>query len=127
MLHIDDDERIRDLVALAMELNDEVSLIQAANGTDGLRLARQLKPDLILLDFMMPGLSGEDVITEIHASPEIARIPVVFMTARTTQADDEFMMSLGARDVIRKPFDPFQLPERVSEFLTVEGIDVKCA
>ena len=118
VLQIDDDADIRELTAFTFELVSPIVLLQAAGGAEGVRLALEEKPDLILLDFMMPELSGEDVLNALRKSKETRDIPVVFMSARTTPADENHMRSLGAQDIIKKPFDPVSLPDRIAQLIT---------
>ena len=118
VLQIDDDADIRELTAFAFELASGIVLLQAAGGAEGIRRALAEKPDLILLDFMMPELSGEDVLKALKKSQETRDIPIVFMSARTTPADEHHMRSLGAQDIIKKPFDPISLPDRVAQLIT---------
>lgn len=127
VLQIEDEESIQELTTLALGLSDELSIVQADNGLDGLRLAHEIKPDLILLDFMLPSLSGEDVIKQIRASAEIDRTPIIFMTARTNPADIELMRALGADDVITKPFDPVGLPDRIFSVIAATNSLPECA
>jgi DNA-binding response OmpR family regulator len=123
VLHIEDDEDIRALTALAFEIAGSVNFIQASDGRQGLELVERSAPDLVLLDYMMPGLSGAEVLTQIRAMPAPAcNVPVVFVTARATYEDEKMMRKLGAMDVIRKPYDPVELPGVVNGFLAVERV-----
>lgn len=109
VLHIEDDEDIRDLASMALAMDDEIALTQAVDGEDGLRKARERKPDLVLLDFMMPGLSGDEVFIRLRDEPGLSDVPIVFVTARTLQEDEKRMRDLGAIAILRKPFDPLAL------------------
>ena len=117
ILLIDDQEDIRELASVGFDLLDGFILTEASTGEEGLEVARREVPDLVLLDFMMPGLSGPDVIKCLKECPRTACLPVVFMTARATGEDEILMTSLGAAGVIRKPFDPLQLPLEISKYL----------
>lgn len=127
VLHIDDETDIREIVSFAFDLAGEFDLLQAPDGNEGLLIARNWLPDLILLDFMMPELNGVDVIRQLKKSPDTADIPVVFMTARTTADEEESMLSLGAVAVIKKPFDPLQLPHEVQQYFALAGSEPLCA
>ncbi len=70
-------------------------------------------PDLVLLDVMMPGLDGPEVLAALRAHPDLASLPVAFMTAKAQPAEIARFRALGACDVIVKPFDPMTLAERV--------------
>lgn len=123
VLHIEDDEDIRALTALAFELTGNVNFSQASDGRQGLEMIKRSVPDLILLDFMMPGLSGADVLTHVRALPAPAcDVPIVFVTARATYEDEKMMRELGAMDVIRKPYDPVELPGIIDRFLAAEQV-----
>lgn len=123
VLQIEDDEDIRALTALAFELTGNVNFTQASDGRKGLEMIRRSVPDLILLDFMMPGLSGADVLAQVRALPTPAcDVPIVFVTARATYEDEKMMRELGAIDVIRKPYDPVELPRIIDRFLAAERV-----
>jgi signal transduction histidine kinase len=81
----------------------------ASNGEEGLRLARELLPHVIVCDVMMPILDGYGVLRELRADPQTATIPVIFLTAMTARNDMRQGMELGANDYIPKPFEPLEL------------------
>jgi two-component system, cell cycle response regulator len=85
----------------------------ALSGADGLRLARGLGPDLILLDIEMPGMSGLDAIRALKAEPATTAIPVIFLTWRSGDADEASGLELGAIDYIAKPFNAAIMTARV--------------
>lgn len=108
LLVIDDHERIRENVAEILRLaNYEV--FTAENGTNGLALAIQEKPDLIICDITMPELDGYGVLEGIRANPTTAFVPFIFLTARTERSDQRKGMELGADDYISKPFDDSEI------------------
>jgi DNA-binding response OmpR family regulator len=94
-----------------------MQVLEAADGETGLALARKERPDLILLDVMMPGLDGWDVARQLAADPETSEIPVVFLTARAGEDDRRLGASLGGAGYVLKPFDPVQIGELVEEVL----------
>lgn len=118
VLHIEDDDEIRALTALAFEFADDMELIQAPDGQTGLKLLEDMTPHLVLLDYMMPGLSGADVIRVMNRNDRLKRIPVAFVTARTVPEDEAKMRSLGAISILRKPFDPLALPNFIRTHAT---------
>jgi CheY-like chemotaxis protein len=79
------------------------------------RKALASQPDVILLDVMMPELDGPSTFALLQRSEETRSIPVIFLTAKVQPADRRNLVSLGARGIIAKPFDPLQLPETVAE------------
>lgn len=100
---------------------DGYEVHEADNGDNGLRMAKALHPDIVLLDVMMPGqLDGFQVCARIRADPELARIPVVILTARDQQSDLEAGRRAGCTAYLTKPFSPLRLIETV-ERLTATG------
>jgi len=90
----------------------------ATNGEKALKIANgEEKPDLVLLDVMMPGMDGYEVCRRLKANPATARIPIVFVTAKTCQDDREKGLEAGAIDYIHKPFEAPVLIERVQAHL----------
>ena len=87
--------------------------LTAENVEDGLRLAEEHLPDLILLDVMMPKMKGRDVCASLKANPKTAKIPVIFLTALGLADHVKGGMDLGADDYIVKPFEPAELKERI--------------
>lgn len=113
ILLIDDEPDIRAVAELSLEQVGGFSLDSAASGEEGLERARAQRPDLVLLDMMMPGLDGLETLALFRADPEIAGIPVIFMTARSQPAELEEYLAAGALGVILKPFDPMELPNEI--------------
>ena len=88
--------------------------ITADSGEDGLRLAEEQVPDLILLDIMMPKMKGRDVCARLKANPKTHKIPVIFLTALGLADHVKAGMDLGADDYIVKPFEPAELKARIA-------------
>ncbi len=86
----------------------------AENGEEGLRIAQEQRPDLILLDIMMPKMKGRDVCARLKANPKTQGIPVVFLTALQMADHIKAGIDLGADDYIVKPFRPAELKERIA-------------
>ncbi len=107
ILLVDDDENIRTIALLSLEDDYQVEI--ATSGQAALQHAMKSKPDLILLDVMMPGLDGKATFEKLQEIPELAKIPVVFMTAKVQIHEIDFYLKLGAAGVITKPFDPMTL------------------
>ena len=118
LLHVDDDENIRALAALAFDLAGGVAVHSAASGSEALRLvAEGLRPDVVLLDVMMPGMDGPAVLAALAEMPEVAGAPVIFMTAQTQDHEVARLKALGALGVVIKPFDPMPLPTQIVQLL----------
>src|SRR5712691_2973210 len=110
------EQTLRNLLRASLDgLGHEIH--EAANGEEGLRLAHQLVPDLVLLDMMMPGRSGLEVLQELRADPALADIAVVMVTARVQADDREGALAAGADAFLSKPFRPAELVALVSELL----------
>ncbi len=117
ILYVDDEADIREVAQLALELEPGFEVRICESGAEALDVAPKWRPDLILLDVMMPGMDGPAVLAGLRALAETAATPVVFITARTQQQEVAQLRSLGAQGVIAKPFDPMALAGQVSEFL----------
>jgi CheY-like chemotaxis protein len=116
VLVVEDNPDIRKLITMTLDFGD-FNVHEAENGVDGLRLATTLKPQLMLLDVMMPGgMDGYQVCQHIKSTPEMAAIGVVMLTARGQQADLEAGRQAGCDAYLTKPFSPLELIE------TVEGL-----
>jgi putative two-component system response regulator len=98
-------------------LQDNYAVLTIPSGDKLLAVLKKNKPDLILLDVEMPGMSGYDVIKEIKADPETTAIPVIFLTGKTEPENERMGRSLGAVDYICKPFSPPQLLEKIALYL----------
>jgi len=103
------DDEASNLQLLRQILQDHYRLLFAKDGARALELARQEQPDLVLLDVMMPGMSGYEVCAALKAHPATASTPVIFVTALTETADEVEGFEAGAVDYITKPVDVAQL------------------
>lgn len=117
LLIIDDEEDIRKVARLALVHLGGMEVAEASNGPDGIAAAAALKPDGILLDVMMPGLDGPDVLGRLRADPATAAIPVIFLTAKAMGSEIARLRSLGAAGVLTKPFDPATLSAQIRAIL----------
>jgi diguanylate cyclase (GGDEF)-like protein len=113
LVYADDEPDLRVIVQIALNLAQGLTVQTAESGEQALQLARELQPDLLLLDVMMPGLDGPATLQRLRADPAIARIPVIFVTAKATPENVARFRALGASAVIAKPFDPMQLAAQV--------------
>jgi len=116
ILVIVDNDDIRGLLSLVLQ-KEGYEVLEAAGGSEALIKINESKPDLILLDVMMPGLSGLEVLATIRESREkkISQVPVIMITAKSTIDDIDAAIELGANSYIVKPFRPANLVEKVSE------------
>jgi len=110
ILIVDDDKNIVDLVQTYLE-KDNYRVLTAHNGLRALELARQKRPDLIVLDLMLPGMDGLDVCRVLRA--EDHNMPIIMLTAKTTEDDKLVGLDLGADDYVTKPFSPRELLARI--------------
>ena len=115
ILHVDDDEDIRTLTKMALELVGKYQVEQFASGEETLENLGALSAQLFLLDYMMPGMSGEELWRRLRDVPGLEQVPVVFMTAKTEAAFSERLMNMGALSVIMKPFDISELSAQIAE------------
>jgi len=116
ILICDNEEPLRALVRAALEeLGHE--LIEAADGDRALELVRERRPDLLVLDVMMPGRSGLEVVSEIRGEPPIAATKIIVVSARAQAADVLAAEQAGADRFLRKPFSPLELERIAAELL----------
>lgn len=115
ILFIDDDADIQFIVKMSLEEIPGIELRFALSGEEGIKSAMEFNPDLILLDVMMPNMDGIGTLKALKLLPTLAKIPVVFVTARAQKDELEEYIEMGALDVIVKPFDPIMLPKIVQK------------
>ena len=116
VLVADDDPDILSLVAYRLERSG-YEVLTAADGADALRLTLAHRPDLVVLDVMMPLIDGYGVTRAIRSHPPTERTPVLLLTARVQEADVAQGFAAGADDYIKKPFSPGELRARVQAVL----------
>lgn len=116
VLVCEDEPDILALIATRLE-REGYEVMTAADGDEGLRKALEERPDLLLLDWMMPGLSGLEVCTALRAHPEANRTRVLMLTARAQQSDIDAAFAAGVDDFIIKPFRSGELQQRVADLL----------
>lgn len=113
ILHVDDDPLMRDVVDLALGFDSEFVVLSCADAEKALAAVPGWGPDLIILDVKMPGMDGPAMLARLREDPATARIPVIFITGRSTPVERESLLALGAVAVIDKPFYPVKLAETV--------------
>lgn len=116
ILAIEDDPDIVELLRFNLE-RESYRVSAALTGTDGLEQLRQERPDLLILDLMLPEMSGFEVCRAIRSDPKLMDLPVIMLTARSEEADVIAGIELGADDYITKPFSPRELTARVGALL----------
>lgn len=114
VLIIDDDDDIREVAAVVFDLAGHYEVTAAASGSAGILLALEGRPDVILLDVMMPEMDGPATFARLQESDVTRTIPVVFLTAKIQPADRRRLSDLGAHGIIAKPFDPTRLAGEVA-------------
>jgi DNA-binding response OmpR family regulator len=125
VLVIDDEGPIRLLCRVNLEAAGMV-VHEADDGATGIEVARKERPDVILLDVMMPGMDGWEVFGELVNEERTATIPVVFLTARAELRDQARGLELGGVDYVTKPFDPLELAPLIDDLLErIERGDVQ--
>ncbi len=117
LLLIDDDDDIREIAQLSLELGAGWTIFAAASGEEGVARAREKKPDAILLDVMMPVLDGPATLARLREDERTRDIPVLFLTAKARPAERDRLAGLSVAGVLAKPFDPVRLPEQISALL----------
>lgn len=116
VLVVDDEQSIRLLCRVNLGASG-MDVLEAADGEEALEVARSERPDLVLLDVMLPGLDGWSVARELAADERTSEIPVVFLTARADPADRRLGEQLGGVGYVVKPFDPLGIGEFVEDVL----------
>ena len=117
ILLIDDEEAIREVVQMGIEIEAGWQVTIASSGVEGITLAQTQQPDAILLDVMMPDLDGISTLSQLKANDKTQSIPVIFLTAKTQAADKKQFQNLGIVDVITKPFNSMTLASRIAKIL----------
>jgi DNA-binding response OmpR family regulator len=116
VLVIDDEEPIRLLCRVNLQL-ENMEVLEAADGPTGLDQAREHRPDVILLDVMMPGLDGWRVAERLLEDDRTNEIPIIFLTARAEFRDRARGLDIGGVDYVTKPFNPLELAPLVRQLL----------
>jgi CheY-like chemotaxis protein len=117
VLIVDDEDDIREVAQVSLEVVADWKVLTASSGCEGLKIAREAQPDAILLDVMMPGLDGPTTFQKLQADPAIRHIPVILLTAKLQPADRKRFAQLGVAGVLAKPFDPLELAAQVRDTL----------
>ena len=115
ILYVEDEPDIQAVAQIALEIVGGFSLKTCSSGQEALAAAVDFNPDLILLDVMMPDMDGPTTLGELRKLPGLAQTPAMFMTAKVQPQEIDHFKSLGAIDVIPKPFDPMTLSSHIKD------------
>lgn len=113
ILLVEDDPDIRDIAQMTLEALGGYDVAAAGSGPEALVLASGAAPDLVLMDYMMPGMDGGQVLARLREIPTLADTLVVFLTAKVRPEEVARLKALGAAEVIAKPFEPAELPAKL--------------
>ncbi len=117
VLLVDDEDDIRTVGNLSLSRVGGWQTVLASSGAEAVKKAAAERPDLILLDVMMPGMDGPTTLGQLRAQEATAKTPVIFMTAKIQKQEVARYLELGAVGVIGKPFDPMTLPAEIKKLL----------
>jgi CheY-like chemotaxis protein len=118
ILLVDDEPDIRKVATISLSRIGNFQVVEACSGAQALSLAASERPDVILLDVMMPNMDGPTTFANLRADPATSAIPVIFMTAKAQMHEVAAIRALGAAGVIAKPFDPRTLPAEVTRLVS---------
>ena len=113
--YVEDDEDIQRIVRMSLERVGKMKVEVVSDPNQAIAVMARFKPDLVMLDWMMPGMDGPTLFRKMKQDPQTAALPVVFITAKATQRDLDELMKMGAVGTISKPFAPKELPEQLRE------------
>lgn len=117
ILVVDDEEDVRSLIKLGLEMGAGWVVLTASSGKEALNIAAAQQPDIILLDMMMPDLDGKETIQQLKANSPTKDIPVILMTAKIASSLEETLAGLDIAAIFTKPLRPLQLPKQILDAL----------
>ncbi len=119
ILHVEDDQDIREIAKLSLETLGNFDLLQCASGPEALERAPDFTPQLLLLDVMMPTMSGEETLAALRQLDGVSSCPAIFVTAKAQEDEIADLIAANNADgVIVKPFDPMTLPDQITALWT---------
>jgi CheY-like chemotaxis protein len=121
ILVIDDEDGVRDIIQITLEVVAGWEVLTATGGEEGLAIAQTQQPDAILLDVMMPRMDGLTTFKQLQAHPQTQKIPTIFLTAKAHISEQQQFAELGAAGVITKPFEANALISQIQHFLNWTG------
>ena len=120
ILIVEDHADIRKLIRMTLEFRD-FDVQEVATGDEAWEVTQRIKPDVVLLDVMMPGFDGPDTLRALADRPGMLTVPVYFMTAQVMTEELDRLYALGAAGVVTKPFDPMTLPGDIFERVRIRS------
>ena len=111
--YVEDDEDIQRIVRMSLERIGKMSVQVVSDPLSAIESIKAFKPELVMLDWMMPGMDGPTLYRKMKEVPEVRDLPVVFITAKASQKELDELRGLGAAGTISKPFSPKDLPEQL--------------
>lgn len=117
LVYVEDEPDIQKVARISLEKVGGFDVTIFSSGDEALNGINDLTPDFILLDVMMPGMSGEELYHEIRKLEKFKEIPIIFITAKTSSDMLKRLVDMGALAVITKPFDPMKLPDQIRDIL----------
>ncbi len=121
VLHVDDCDDVRTVVGLTLSSVGGMQVTQSASGPEAIEMIADSQVDLLLLDVMMPEISGPELLGYLRSKEKLRDTPAVFLTAKADPEEIETLMRAGATAVITKPFDAMKLPEHLMRILEENG------
>jgi CheY-like chemotaxis protein len=121
ILVIDDDDGVREIIQISLEVAAGWEVITACCGSEGLVLAETKQPDAILLDVMMPDMDGATTFKHLQANPKTQNIPTILLTAKAKMSEKQQFIQLGVTGVITKPFEALDLVDQICTLLQWAG------
>ena len=111
--YVEDDEDIQRIVRMSLERVGKMTVAVVSDPTQAIATINEFRPDLVMLDWMMPVMDGPTLFRQMKLRPETRGLPVVFITAKAAQRDLDELKALGAAGTISKPFSPKDLPDQL--------------
>ena len=113
IVYVEDDEDIQRIVRMSLERVGKMTVAVVSDPTLAIQTITEFRPDMVMLDWMMPVMDGPTVFREMKLRPETSSLPVVFITAKASQRELDELAKMGAAGTISKPFSPKDLPEQL--------------
>jgi CheY-like chemotaxis protein len=120
ILIVDDDDDIREVAQLSLEMLASWQVLTAASGGEGLMAAQTQQPDAIILDYRLPDTDAIAVLVRLQANLKTSQIPVILLTAKDRFEDSDRLETLGVKAILAKPFDPVNLAAQIADVLNWE-------
>jgi len=115
VLLVEDNESVRELIKVLLE-TEGYQIVEAVDGRDGLSKAQSIKPDLMILDLMMPGLDGETVLNTLRQNDSLAEIPILVVSGKYDTLE-QLRGRIGEENIFPKPFEPTRMLDRIGDLI----------